>query len=657
MINKRFFSNTGTLWLIPLIVISCYSVTTQQPVTPGVNPRDQKAINDAVQGWWTASMKTHDQRIAWWREAKFGCFIHWGVYSTFGGEWNGKPFRGYAEHMMRINKIPRAEYEAKVVSVFNPVKFNADEWVRLIKSAGMNYVIITAKHHDGFAMYPSAVTHYNIRDATSFKRDPMRELRDACRKNGIRFGFYYSHAFDWEHPDAPGNDWDYDNPGGDKGLHGGVQWYDQHPDLLEKAKRYVDQKAIPQIVELLKNYQPDILWFDTPSKLPLSENIRIMQAVRAADPNVVINGRLARGGGYSFGDYKNTGDRAAEIVLTEGDWETIPTTNESYGYHKYDLSHKPVSHFIQLMAKTAARGGNMLMNIGPMGDGLIDPKDQQILRGVGAWLKTNGESIYGSERTPLPVQAWGESSRKGNMLYLHVFDWPRNGKLVLGGLKSDVAKAYLLADPQRKALKVNRLNANDLMIVVPLQPADSADTVIAVEVRGDPQVNPVRLVLNSQTNLLRVFDGNLHGRKLHFGDGKASRAYILDWSDPTEWVGWKIRVNEPGRYEVLVKYTTASAANNGTYSVTFNDQAFVVTVVPTPSETQARTEKVGTVRLVPGEYEIQVKPADIRGGELMRLFSISLTPAGNAGTLARTEPTAPGTDSISGREDLTGGFR
>jgi len=657
MINKRFFSNTGTLWLIPLIVISCYSVTTQQPVTPGVNPRDQKAINDAVQGWWTASMKTHDQRIAWWREAKFGCFIHWGVYSTFGGEWNGKPFRGYAEHMMRINKIPRAEYEAKVVSVFNPVKFNADEWVRLIKSAGMNYVIITAKHHDGFAMYPSAVTHYNIRDATSFKRDPMRELRDACRKNGIRFGFYYSHAFDWEHPDAPGNDWDYDNPGGDKGLHGGVQWYDQHPDLLEKAKRYVDQKAIPQIVELLKNYQPDILWFDTPSKLPLSENIRIMQAVRAADPNVVINGRLARGGGYSFGDYKNTGDRAAEIVLTEGDWETIPTTNESYGYHKYDLSHKPVSHFIQLMAKTAARGGNMLMNIGPMGDGLIDPKDQQILRGVGAWLKTNGESIYGSERTPLPVQAWGESTRKGRMLYLHVFDWPRNGKLVLGGLKSDVAKAYLLADPQRKALKVNRLSASDLMIVVPLQPADSADTVVAVEVRGDPQVNPVRLVLNSQTNLLRVFDGNLHGRKLHFGDGKASRAYILDWSDPTEWVGWKIRVNEPGRYEVLVKYTTASAANNGTYSVTFNDQAFVVTVVPTPSETQARTEKVGTVRLVPGEYEIQVKPADIRGGELMRLFSISLTPAGNAGTLARTEPTAPGTDSISGREDLTGGFR
>lgn len=250
----------------------------------------------------------------------------------------------------------------------------------------------------------------------------MRELSDACKRNGIKFGFYYSHAFDWEDPNAPGNDWDYDNPGGDKNLHGGVTWFDQHPERLPKAQRYVDEKAIPQIVELLKNYHPDILWFDTPGKLPLSENIRILKAVRAVDTHVVVNGRLARGMGYFFGDYKNTSDRAAEIVPTEGDWETIPTTNEPYGYHKFDLSHKPVSHFIQLMAKAAARGGNVLMNIGPIGDGMIDQKDREILRGIGKWLAVNGDSIYGSERTPLPVQAWGESSTKGNMLYLHVFD-------------------------------------------------------------------------------------------------------------------------------------------------------------------------------------------------------------------------------------------
>src|SRR5712692_9986508 len=152
---------------VALFLFASGAISGQQPTnSESGKARDQKAIDDAVNGWWTASMKTHDQRIGWWRGAKFGCFMHWGVYSTYGGEWNGKPFRGYAEHMMRINKIPRAVYQEKVVAIFNPVKFNADEWVRLIKSAGMNYVIITAKHHDGFAMYPSAVTRYNIRDAT-----------------------------------------------------------------------------------------------------------------------------------------------------------------------------------------------------------------------------------------------------------------------------------------------------------------------------------------------------------------------------------------------------------------------------------------------------------------------------------------------------------
>lgn len=571
-------------------------------------------------------MMTHEQRMAWWRQARFGCFIHWGVYSTYGGEWNGKPFRGYAEHMMRIQKIPLAEYEKRVVSIFNPIKFDADQWVKLIKAAGMRYVVITAKHHDGFAMYPSAVTRYNIRDATPFRRDPMRELRDACRRHGLRFGFYYSHAFDWEHADAPGNDWDYDNPAGDRGLHGGLLWYDQHPDLLDKARRYVDQKAIPQIVELLKNYQPDMLWFDTPSKLPLSENIRIMKATRAADPNVVINGRLARGAGHSFGDYKNTGDRAAEIVPTEGDWETIPTTNESYGYHKFDLSHKPVSHFIQLIAKAAARGGNVLMNIGPMGDGQIDPRDAQILRDIGAWLKVNGASIYPSRRTPLPVPAWGESTRNGNTLYLHVFDWPRDGKLVVGGMKNAVIRAYLLADRRQRTLKTNRLNPNDLVINVPVRPLDAANTVIALQVRGNPEVNPVRLVAGDQTNVLRVFDGDLHGTKFRFGDGKALRAYILDWTDPNDWVGWKVRVNQPTEYEVSVKYTTASTSSRGTYSLTIGDQALQATVEPRPAENQPATVKLGTVKLVPGKYEIAVKPVEIKGGELMRLFHVTLKP-------------------------------
>ena len=340
--------------------------------------RDQKAIDEAKQGWWTASMRNHDQRIQWWREAKFGMFIHWGIYSLPGGEWKGKKVSGYAEHLMRKEKISRNEY-LDLAHQFNPVKFNAEEWILNAKKAGMKYFIITAKHHDGFAMYDSKVSDFTIAQQTSFKRDPMAELATAAKKHGIKFGFYYSHAFDWEHPDAPGNDWEYKNPGGDLNLYGGREWYDLHPELLEKAKKYVDEKAIPQIRELLKKYHPDILWFDTPQKLPLSENIRILKSIREIDSNVVVNGRLVRFADSNFGDYKNTADRPAEFYPVTGDWEAIPTTNESYGYHKFDSSHKPVSHFIRLLASAASRGGNLLMNIGPKGDGAFDEKDMTIL--------------------------------------------------------------------------------------------------------------------------------------------------------------------------------------------------------------------------------------------------------------------------------------
>ncbi len=266
--------------LVPLAARGLRLAAQEPEPLPPAGTRDGDAIREALDGWWARSMKSSEKRLAWWREARFGCFIHWGAYAEPGGEWKGKPFTGYAEHLMRIRKIPLAEYRRDVVSVFNPVRFDAEEWVRIIKSAGMKYVVITAKHHDGFAMYASKASKYNIVDATPFKRDPMRELASACRRNGLRFGFYYSHAFDWEHPDAPGNDWDYDNPGGDNLLHGGLTWYDQHPELLAKARRYVDAKAIPQVRELVEMYKPDLMWFDTPHKLPVSEQLRVLKALR-----------------------------------------------------------------------------------------------------------------------------------------------------------------------------------------------------------------------------------------------------------------------------------------------------------------------------------------------------------------------------------------
>jgi alpha-L-fucosidase len=570
--------------------------------------------------WWQDSMKTRDKRLAWWRDARFGMFIHWGVYSGLGNEYKGRQGGGYAEHIQRILKIPEAEYRREVAGTFDPTNFDADAWVRLARDAGMKYIVITAKHHDGFAMWPSKVSDYNIMDATPWHHDPMADLKAACQKYGLKFGFYYSHAFDWENPNAPGNDWDYTNPGGDKKING-VDWWNENPGFMKQARKYVDEKAIPQILELIRMYHPDILWFDTPGKLPPSENLRIMKAVRAADPNVVISGRLVHG----WGDYDDTTDRPAEFPPHDGDWEGIPTTDESYGWNKFDTSHKPPSHFIQLIAKVAARGGNVLLNIGPMGDGTIDPKDVAILKGIGAWWQVNGESIRGTVRTPLAVQTWGESTRKGNTLYLHVFQWPANGTLIVGGLKSTVTNAYLLAGGEQGTscpLPV-RLNPLDVAITVPASAPDAVDSVVVADCE-DPIVTDSARLLQSTfpTNNLRAFDGTLHGKGLEWGAGKKNSDYLIHWSKPEQFVTWPVRLNEAGTYEVTADYDASENSAGNTFTVNLGAQTLRGTV----QSGNYQATVLGRVTLPPGTFEIKIAPAEIKGGDLMNLRGVVLKP-------------------------------
>ena len=290
----------------------------------------------------------------------------------------------------------------------------------------------------------------------------------------------------------------------------------------------MDEKAIPQILELIKKYHPDILWFDTPQKLPLSENIRILKAIREADPRVVVNGRLVRSASANFGDYRNTADRPAEFYPVTGDWEAIPTTNESYGYSKFDQSHKTVTHFIRLLASAASRGGNLLMNIGPMGDGRFDPKDAKILQGIGNWMGKNAESIRGTTASPLPLQTWGVATMKNEQLFLHVFHWPKDGRLIVGGLKSDVARSFLLADPKTK-LKMTRLNEKDLVIHLPARPVDTSNTVIVADLYASIEVDSVRFVTTDMPTRLLAFDARQQGKGFSFGDGKTDRFYVEGW--------------------------------------------------------------------------------------------------------------------------------
>jgi alpha-L-fucosidase len=615
-------------FLIFLSVFVCHHAAAQtagdedKDMINKAKARDQKAIDEARNGWWAKSMTTQEQRIQWWRDAKFGMFIHWGIYSLPGGEWKGKKITGYAEHLMRKEKISRAEY-LELANRFNPVKFNAEEWVRHAQRAGMKYFIITAKHHDGFALFDSRVSDFDIMDQTSFKRDPMAELSEACKKLGMNFGFYYSHAFDWEHPDAPGNDWELNNPGGDR-LLGGANWYDTHPAWLPKASRYVNEKAIPQIKELLINYNPDILWFDTPHKLPLSENIRILKAIREIDPDVVVNGRLARSSNINFGDYKNTADRPAEFYPVEGDWEAIPTTNESYGYHKYDSSHKSVSHFIRLLVSAVSRGGNLLMNIGPRGDGAFDTKDIHILEGIGNWIEKNAESINAGESS-LPLQSWGVSTYKDNKLYLHVFNWPADGKLYVGGLRSSVSRIFFLVDPN-SPLKQTRIDEKDLFIIVPKNPLDTINTVIVVELKNKIEVDSVRYIAsNVPVNRLLAYDAKLHGSGFKFGDGKADRYYIEGWTNRDQFLSWKIRTSDEQRFKINIKYV--SCANcAGEYKLKINDTYEFGYTINSRKDTKPITEELTKLIIPSGTHSISLYPVDISKTELMKPLEIQLIP-------------------------------
>ncbi len=603
--------------------------------------RDQKAIDEALNGlsaaasktgWWTASMKTHEQRIQWWKDAKFGMFIHWGIYSLPGGEWKGKKVSGYAEHLMRKEKISRKEY-LDLAHQFDPIQFNAEEWILQAKKAGMKYFIITAKHHDGFAMYDSKVSDFDIIDQSGFKKDPMAALAAAAKKYGIKFGFYYSHAFDWEHPDAPGNDWEYKNPGGDSNLHGGRNWYDLHPELLTKAKKYVDEKAIPQIRELISKYHPDILWFDTPQKLPLSENIRILKAIRELDDHVVINGRLVRFAESNFGDYKNTADRPAEFFPVTGNWEAIPTTNESYGYHKFDNSHKPVGHFIQLLASAASRGGNLLMNIGPKGDGTFDINDITILNGIGKWMDKNGESIYGTKASPLPLQSWGVSTLKDDKLYLHVFSWPADGKLYVGGLLSTPKKVYLLTDPAKKYV-VKSGSSADFYIEVPGQAPDSVNTVLVLEWEGKLATHSTRVLApNSILDRLLAFDAKQNGKGFNYGDGKTNRYYVEGWKSKEQSLSWEFRTIQPGEYKITIKYLAPAESAGGSYSLSLFRNTVEATkkisfheykVDTDPKNTVVITRDLGILKMDAGSYILVIDPVSITGSELMKLLEIQI---------------------------------
>lgn len=425
-----------------------------------------------------------EARLKWWSDARFGMFIHWGLYSQAAGYWDGKPTSGAGEWIMNDMRIPDSQY-AKLVPQFNPVQFNARQWVRIAKAAGMKYIVITSKHHDGFGLFRSDMTDWCIK-STPFQRDPLKELSEACRAEGVKLCFYHS-IMDWHHPDylprKPWNDLASPNPN-----------FDNYVAYMKG-----------ELKELLTRYGPlGILWFDgewedtwTPER---GEDL--YNYVRGLQPDIIVNNRVGKARAGMNGMNKN-GDRVGDYGTPEQQipatgfgpgvyWESCMTMNDTWGFKKDDNNWKSAETLVRNLIDCASKGGNYLLNVGPTGEGLIPGPSVERLKQVGAWMKINHDAIYGTSASPFAKLDWGRCTSRitadGTTLYLHVFDWPKNGQLIVPGLKSPVTKAYLLKSNSlgwHKRLKTVPA-ADFLAISVPAATPDQFSSTIVLKLAAAP---------------------------------------------------------------------------------------------------------------------------------------------------------------------------
>jgi alpha-L-fucosidase len=419
-----------------------------------------------------------DARMAWWREARYGMFIHWGLYSMLGGQSKGKDCERAGEWIAVGEKIPVEEYEP-LAGQFNPTKFNAKEWVSLAKEAGMKYIVITTKHHEGFCLFDSAYTTYDVMDAAPFKRDVMKELAEECQKQGIVMCWYYS-IIDWHHPDyLPRLEWD------------------TRPTAGADFNRYAAYMK-NQLTELLTHYGAiGVLWFDGgwDSTWTHEMGVDLYRYLRSIQPNLIINNRIDKGAGEAkagekdkfAGDFGTPEGRIPATGLPGVDWESCLSLNATWGYKVKDTNWTDGPGVVLRLVKTASRGGNLLMNVGPTGEGEIPEAAARSLKEAGAWLKVNGESIYGTQASIFGALPLGFCTVKPGTIYLHIFHWPYNGKLEVPEVENKVTSVYMLADPQRTELKREVKDAR-WVIDLPEDVPDAPAWVAVVKVEGQPKV-------------------------------------------------------------------------------------------------------------------------------------------------------------------------
>ena len=511
-----------------------------------------------------AQIKTNE-RAQWFTDARFGMFIHWGVYSGAEGIWKGEKHRhdnNYAEWIQYRNRIDRDEY-LTLLERFQWGEIDPEEWVILAKKSGMKYVTITAKHHDGFALWDSEVSNYDVADYTNPQRDIIAELAEACRKHGLKLGLYYSHWVDWDHEFG----WDHTK--------------EIYPISAEQYNQYWQEKVMPQMRELLTNYGDiGLIWFDmwihhSESIVTKEQLLQLKGLIRELQPDCLVNSRL----GLSVEedsdiDFKTLGDNQLGNKKENFPWQSPATVAHSWGFNAYDTEWKSTTTLLKSLISNASLNGNFMLNIGPRANGNVPFEISQRMLEMGEWLDVNGESIYGAEAFDLRkgMHDWGaitaKNTENGSKLYLHVYNWPLNKQLKLTGITAKPKKIYLLNDKSQSQLAFAHKGAFTSIELPPLQP-DKYISVLVVEYDNKPEIIE-GLVAKTNDGGYSLTPQNHISSNTNFEiQQKERRGTVPEHIIVKDnlHLQWKIYVDEPGTKTVDVSYSFQKE-NNGESKIT-----------------------------------------------------------------------------------------
>jgi len=547
-----------------------------------------------------------EERLRWFKDDKFGMFIHWGAYSVIGRhEW-----------IREMARIPQAEYDP-YVRRFNPAKFNPDAWVDLAKNAGARYMVITSKHHDGFSIWRSPASDYDI-EITPYPGDPLKLLAAAAKKKDMRLGFYHS-IMDWHHPDyRPRRSWEYPYNSKEGGNING----------------YIDFMQA-QLKELLTGYgDVAMIWFDGEWEHTLADAKRDDQTydlIRSLQPNTLINDRLYErkpGNKADFGTPEQyvpaTGikDPSGKPIL----WEACVTiNNDSWGYNKYETEFKTERDLIRMLVEVVSKGGNLLLNVGPKPDGTIQDEFITRLNAMGRWMKVNGEAIYGTTASPFErMSFFGRATSKGNKLYLHVFEWPKDGTLRVSGLRNLVHKARLLADSSR-SISAKR-DGDDLLISLPVEAPDEIASVIELTLDGAPVAAPFSnrpdvkgvITLGAESCEIET-EFEQRAKK----ENALGHVFVTRWTRDKDVPFWTVQAPGPGRYKLEISYSSRRASTP--FTVEVGGVKLEGKTANSGGDWVFKTFPLGEIELKAGSSEARVR-IQPQAGSSMNLEKLVLRP-------------------------------